>query len=325
MTVELRNIYAARKAIDPWVRRTPLICSSYLSERLDASVYLKLETTHDIGSFKIRGATNRVLNLSEDERWKGIVAVSTGNHGRAVAYAAQKMGIHAIVCMSSLVKPNKVEATKQLGAEVRIIGDSQDEAEEEARRLVAEEKMTLVHPFDDEYVIAGQGTIGIEIIEDLPEVDLLISGVSGGGLIGGMGTVMKAVSPDIRVVGVSMERGPAMIKSLEAGHPVIVEEQNSLADSLGGGIGLDNRFTFELVRAVVDQTITVSEQQIAHAMQSLYRHDRIVAEGGAVVSVAALLEGKIENIRGNIVCVISGENVDMDVFQSVIGGSYSDI
>ncbi len=324
MNVTLKNIYAARKAIDPWVRGTPLIYSNYLSGQLNASVYLKLETTHDIGSFKIRGATNRVLNLTEDERWKGIVAVSTGNHGRAVAYAAQKMGIHAVVCMSSLVKQNKVDAIEQLGAEVRIIGDSQDEAEEEARRLVSEEAMTLVHPFDDEHVMAGQGTIGIEIMEDLPEVDMLACGISGGGLISGIGTVMKAASADIQVAGVSMERGPAMIKSLQVGHPVPVEEQNSLADSLGGGIGLDNRFTFEAVKRVVDQTATVSEQQIANAMRVLYRHDRVVVEGGAAVSVAALLEGKIKNARGNIVCVISGENVDMDIFQSIIDGTYSD-
>lgn len=324
MSITLRDIYDARRAIAPWVKRTPLVFSAALSERAGASVYLKLETTHDIGSFKIRGATNRLMQMTEDERWHGIVAVSTGNHGRAVAWAAKRLGIRAVVYMSSQVLPGKAEAIRNLGADVRVEGDTQDEAEAAARRNAETERATLVHPFDDPHVIAGQGTIGLEILEDLPEIDTLVTAMSGGGLVSGIGTALKAASPDIRVIGVSMERGPAMIASLKAGRPVPVQELPSLADSLIGGIAGDNQHTFELVRRVVDRTATVSEQEIVEAMKCLYFGDRVVAEGGGAVPVAALLHGKVGGLRGNVVCVVSGENIDMNVFQSIINGTYSD-
>jgi threonine dehydratase len=323
--VTLRDVYAARCSIAPWVRRTPLKLSRALSNLSGTSVHLKLETVHDTGAFKIRGATNRIVNLSEAERGRGVVTVSTGNHGRAVAFAAKRLGVRAVVCMSELVPDNKVAAVRDLGAEVRIVGKSQDESEVEAKRLMADEGLVAVHPFDDPHVIAGQGTIGVEILEDLPDVDTVIVPLSGGGLMGGIALVLKSACAGIRTIGVSMERGPAMIESVRAGKPMPVEERATLADSLGGGIGLDNKHTFELVKRFVDEFIVVDETQIAEGMRQLYRGDNLVAEGGASVGVAALLSGLVARCEGNIVCVISGSNVDMEKFTRIVSGELNEV
>lgn len=320
-SVTLRDIYAARRAIDPWVRRTPLVQSLALSRCLGASVYLKLETVHDTGAFKIRGATNRILNLTETQRERGVVTVSTGNHGRAVAYAARRQGIRAVVCMSRLVPDNKVRGIQELGAEVRIIGQSQDEAEVEARRLMVDEGLTLIHPFDDPYIVAGQGTVGLELLEDLPALDCVLVGLSGGGLVAGMALALKAAAPDIRIIGISMERGPAMYHSIKAGKPVAVAEEATLADSLGGGIGLDNRYTFPVVQRYLDDIVLVSETQIAAAMVHLYREERLVAEGAAAVGIAALLHGLVQP-GSHTATIITGNNVDMTLFTRLINGHF---
>lgn len=319
-SVTLADIYAARRTIAPWVRRTPVVYSDALSRHTGANVYLKLETTHDTGAFKVRGATNRVMHLSEAERERGVVAVSTGNHGRAVAYAAQRLGMRAVVCMSELVPRNKVEAIRALGAEVRIVGRSQDDAQVEAQRLTREEGLTFVHPFDDPYVIAGQGVIGVELLEDLGTVDCALVGLSGGGLISGTAIALKGANRAARVIGISMERGPAMYHSIRAGKPVAVEEEATLADSLGGGIGLDNRYTFDLVQRYVDDYVLLNEAQIAAGMRHLYHEERVIAEGAAAVGVAALLEHAAGKPRGNVVCIISGNNVDMDAFTDIVTG-----
>jgi threonine dehydratase len=314
-------IYRARKAIAPWVRRTPLVRSIALGERIGGNVHLKLETLQETGAFKLRGAFNRLLQLAEAERARGVVAVSTGNHARAVGHAARALGVPAVVCMSSLVPDNKVAAVRAIGAEVRIAGRDQDEAEEVARRLAEERGLVFVSPFDDAYVIAGQGTIGLELLEDLPALDTVLVPLSGGGLIGGIALALKSADKSIRVIGVSMERGPAMVRSLEAGRPVAVTEEPSLADSLGGGIGLDNRYTFALVRDLVDATILVSEAEIAAAMAHCYWQEQQIVEGGAAVGVAALLAGKLEAAGANLAVVLSGRNVDMPRFSEIVATS----
>ena len=321
-TVDLGDVFRARRAISPWVRRTPLVRSESLSRLAGAQVHLKLETAHETGAFKIRGATNRLSALDADERARGVVTVSTGNHGRAVALAARRAGTRAVVCLSELVPANKRAAIERLGAELRVLGRSQDEAEVEAERLTRDEGLVPVHPFDDPHVIAGQGTIGLELLEDLGSVDTLIAGLSGGGLLGGTAIALKAANPGVRVIGVSMERGPAMIESIRAGRPVAVAEEPSLADSLGGGIGLGNRHTFDLVRQVVDDYVLVSEREIAAGMAHLFRHERLVAEGGASVGVAAMLAGRVPGLHGNVACIVSGNNVDMDAYLRVINGSW---
>ena len=316
--ITLRDLYLARARIAPWIRRTPLAVSPSLSALGRARISLKLEMAQDTGAFKLRGATNFIRASGDTVQTRGVVTVSTGNHGRAVALAARRVGARAVVCMSELVPRNKRDAIEALGAEIRIVGRSQDEAEIEAQRLVAEERLTLVHPFDDPLVISGQGTIGIEILEDQPEVETVIVGLSGGGLISGISLALKAANPRMRVVGVTMEQGAAMYESVRAGRPVEVEEGPSLADSLGGGIGLDNRYTFELTRALVDDYVLVSESEIARAMQHLYWNERVIAEGGGAVSVAAVLADKVTDLSGNVVCVVSGGNVDMTAFTRVV-------
>ena len=316
--VTLRDVYAARLAIGGRVNRTPLVRSASLSKWVNANVHLKLETTQEIGAFKIRGATNRLLSLSSAERERGVVTVSTGNHGRAVAAAAGQLGVRAVVCMSSLVADHKRRAIEDLGAEICIVGQSQDEAEVEANRLVAQDAMVLVHPFDDPHVIAGQGTIGLELLEQIARIDTLVVGLSGGGLLSGIALALKAAWADTRVVAVSMERGAAMFESVQAGRPVVVEEEPTLADSLGGGIGLHNRHTFEMVRSLTDDYVLLSEPEIATGMIHLYRNERVIAEGAGAVAVAALLSGRVLYLRGNVVCMVSGGNVDMEVFDQVI-------
>ncbi len=317
-SISLQDIWRARAAIAGHIRRTLLVPSPALSTAAGADIWLKLETQQDTGSFKLRGATNKLRSLSEEARAKGVVAVSTGNHGRGVATAAARLGVRCVVFMSELVPDNKRRAIEDAGAEIRIVGKSQDEAEIDAQELVAADRMTMIHPFDDAHVAAGQGTIGLELLEDLPDIAAAVVPLSGGGLIGGIAYALKAASPDIRVAGVSMDRGPAMVESLKAGMPVPVEEEASLADSLGGGIGLENKLTFALVRDHVDDTVLVSEDEIARAMTWLFRNEGIVAEGGAAVGVAALLAGKLSLPAGPVVLVISGRNIDMARFHEIV-------
>ncbi len=318
--ITLKDIFTARQRIAGRVRRTPLVRSVPLSGDGGREVFLKLETTQDIGAFKIRGATNKLLALEPARQARGVCAVSTGNHGRAVAAAARDLGIRAVVFMSSLVPDNKVQAIRDLGAEVHIAGNSQDEATNAARELVAADGLIFVDPFDDRDVIAGQGTIGLELLEDLPDIDSAIVPLSGGGLIGGIALALKSASRDIRVIGVTMDRGAAMYESQRAGRPVAVEEVESLADSLGGGIGLENRYTFNLVRDHVDDIALVGEDRIAAAMRHAYREEGLVVEGGGAVGIAALKDGLIKGIGRRIAIVISGRNVDMDRFTAIING-----
>src|SRR5918996_6275973 len=209
-TVTLQDIYRARRAIAGQIRRTPLVLSDSLTHVAGAPVHLKLEHQQITGSFKLRGATNAVLALTPEQQARGVVGVSTGNHGRGLAHAARQAGVRCIVCMSSLVPRNKVEGIEALGAEVRIVGASQDEAQREVDSLVAGEGMTMLPPFDHADVIAGQGTIGLELLEDLPELDSCIVPLSGGGLIAGIARAIKAASPRARVVRVTMAKGAAM-------------------------------------------------------------------------------------------------------------------
>ena len=312
------EIYQAKKRISPYVTRTPLVRAHALSDLCEAEIWCKLETMQPTGAFKLRGATNAILRLNEDQRKRGVVAVSTGNHGRGVAYAAREQGVRAVICLSSLVPENKVEAIKSLGADVRIVGSSQDEAEIEANRLTEEEGLIPISPFDHPDVIAGQGTIGLELLEDFPELNCVVVPLSGGGLIGGIALALKAASPKINVVGVTMENGPAMVLSLEAGKPVEVEEEESLADSLGGGIGLENRYTLSLVQELVDETLLVSEDEIGQAIQYVFETQRMVLEGGAAVGTAALLAKKLEVQGQNVALIYSGNNIAEKTLRKVL-------
>lgn len=318
--VRFADILAARKTLRDVALHTPLVRADALSAQFGAEIYLKLETLQPIGAFKLRGAANAIAGLSPEARAGGVTCCSTGNHGRAVAYAARRAGVQAIICLSSLVPDVKVKAIEALGAEVRRIGKSQDEAQKEVDRLVAEDGFTDLPPFDHPRVIAGQGTIALELLEDRPGIQTLVVPMSGGGLIGGIALAAKTMNPAIRIVGISMENGAAMAESLAAGHPVEVDEFASLADSLGGGINLNNFWTFRLCRDLVDDVILVSEDEIYRGMQSMFRQERLVVEGGSAVGVAALLAGKL-TLDNETAMIVSGRNVDMDMFADIVSGA----
>ncbi|MEM8812563.1 MAG: hydroxyectoine utilization dehydratase EutB [Pseudomonadota bacterium] len=322
--IGLADIEGARARIADAVWQTPMLSSATLSEKAGTSVLLKCEHLQITGSFKVRGATNAVRNLSEDQKSRGVVGVSTGNHGRGLAHAARLAGIRCIICMSRLAPQAKIDGIEALGAEVRITGASQDEAQLEVDRLVAEEGMTMLPPFDNPHVIAGQGTIGLEILDQAPEVETAIIAVSGGGLVSGVATALKAKRPDMKVIGVTMERGAAMYESQKAGHPVEVEELPTLADALGGGIGLDNRYTFQIVRDLVDDFVLVSESEIAAAMRQCYWSERQIIEGSGAVGVSAILGGHVSP-SGTTVVLLCGGNVDMAQHHRVISGEDVDV
>ena len=313
------DVVRARATIAGRIHRTPLVESPSLGARAGTPVHLKLEHRQITGSFKLRGASNAIANLAPEQRAAGVVGVSTGNHGRGLAHAAKQAGVRCIVCMSELVPQNKIDAIRGLGAEVRIVGRSQDDAQVEAERLIAEDAMTMVPPFDDPRVIAGQGTLGLEIVEALPEVGTVVVPLSGGGLIAGVALAVKAERPAVRVVGATMERGAAMYESQRAGAPVQVAELPSLADALGGGIGVDNRYTFAMVRDLVDDMVLVSEDEIADAIRHAYWQERQIVEGSGAVAIAAILAAKVE-ARGPAVVVVSGANIDMAARAHLVAG-----
>lgn len=316
--ITLQQIRDAQLRIAPFIRKTPLIRCEDLSTQLGASISFKLENLQITGSFKLRGATYKILSLSDAERERGVITVSSGNHGRAVSFAAGKLGLYALICMSETVPANKVHRIKSLGAEVVTKGATYDEAEAHALNLQAQKHLTMVHPFDDPDIIAGQGTIGLEIFEQNPIINTVLIPLSGGGLISGIALALKSLKPDIHLIGVTMERGPAMIESLKAGKVVGVVEQPTLADALVGGIGSENAYTFQIVRQLVDETILVSEEEIAAAMAYAFHQENLVVEGGGAVGLAALLSGKVHDYGKNIVVVISGGNVECQLLCSII-------
>lgn len=321
-TVTLSDIQAARERIAGKIVRTPAVLSPSLSERLGVPVHLKLEHRQTTGSFKLRGASNAVASLSADEKRRGVVAASTGNHGRALAHAAKLEGIRAVICMSRLVPENKVSEIRRLGADIRIVGKSQDDAQEEVDRLVAEEGLTMLPPFDHAAVIAGQGTVGLEMLDDVPDAAMVVAPVSGGGLAAGVAAAIKGRKPSVKVIGVSMERGAAMKASLAAGRPVLVEELPTLADSLGGGIGLDNRLTFGMIRDLLDGIVLLSEDEIAAGISHAYAEEREIVEGAGAVGIAALLAGKIV-AEGPVVILMSGRNIDMALHRKIVCGEWA--
>ncbi len=307
----LRDIYAARRRIAGVVRRTPLFESPALAAMQGGPVYLKAENLQETGSFKVRGAANRVLCLSAEERARGILAVSTGNHGRAVAFVARMLGISATICVAKEAVPYKVAAMRELGAEILLYGDSYDEAAEYAARLQQERGLVMIEPFDDPLVVAGQGTIGLELLEELPGLRLAVVPLSGGGLIAGIALALKSADPSIRVVGVSQDRAPVMYHSLLAGHPIHLPEEPTLADALVGGLGVDNHYTFQLVRQYVDDVVLVSEEEIVAAMALALEKQHLVVEGGGAVGLAAVQAGKVQSGGEMTAVVISGGNVDI--------------
>lgn len=315
--IDLQDIERARDRIRGNILATPLVPSRSLSELCGLPVHLKLEHHQTTGSFKLRGAFNALHQLTCAERARGVIAASTGNHGRALSFAAKACGVKATICMSSLVPDNKIAEIRRLGADIHIVGRSQDDAQDEVERLVASQGLYPIPPFDHPAVIAGQGTLGLEIVEALPDCATVLIQLSGGGLASGVARAIKSKLPKTHVIGITMARGAAMKASLDAGHPVQVEEFDSLADSLGGGIGLNNQLTFAMCRDLLDDVILLSEAEIAAGVQHAYLHEREIIEGAGAVGIAALIANKVDR-RGTTVTVLSGRNIDMQLHRRII-------
>lgn len=315
----LAHVFEAATRIAPLVRRTPLVESEPLAAEAGAgAVYLKLESLQNTGAFKVRGAANRILSLSEEERARGLITFSTGNHGKAVSFVAGRLGIPAVVCVSEHVAAYRVERIRRFGAEVVVKGASQDEAELEYERIKAARGLIPVVPFDDPSVVAGQGTIGLEMMSEEPSLDTILVPLSGGGLLAGIALTAKLIRPALRVVGVSISRSPAMLRSLQAGKPVAVEEKDTLADSLLGGIGVENNFTLPLIGHYVDEHVEIDEWEIERAMFYALAEHSLVIEGGAAVGIAALQSGKVPVSGERVGIVVSGSSVELSQYLEVI-------
>ena len=315
------DITAACNAIAGIAVNTPLLASPALSDKSGTSVLLKAENLQVTGSFKVRGAANNMLSLTQEERARGVVTCSSGNHGRAVAYVAELLGISATVCVPEWVDAVKLDAIRSHGAEEVLHGRTYDEAEVHSFEIRDERGLSYVHPFDDPYVIAGQGTIGVELLEKVPSLRAVVVPLSGGGLIGGIALAVKNHDPLIRVIGVSAERARVMHESLGEGKPVEFPEEDTIASALSGGIGLDNKYTFRLVRDLVDEYLLVSEEEVVEAMAFAASEQKLVIEGGGAVGIAALLFDKAEGIEGDVAVVISGGNVDLKTYTGVISSA----
>lgn len=316
--LSLHDIYMARLRIAPLITRTPLVDSPRISALSAARVFMKLENFQVTGSFKLRGAANKIINLSEPARQRGIITVSSGNHGRAVAYVSKSLGVKASICIPEPVPSNKRRAIQDLGGQLLVHGENADQAMLYADQIQAERGLTMVHPFDDLEIIAGQGTLALEVFEELPELDTIIVPLSGGGLISGIAFVVKSISPTTRVVGVSMQHGAAMVESLKAGKVVDIIETPTLADALAGGLNKDNQYTFSMVQQYVDETVLVSEDEIAQAMRFCLEEHQMLVEGGGAVGIAAILANKVYNLGQNIAIVVSGGNVSVPTLVKIL-------
>ncbi len=300
----------ARANVVPNIYRTPLLTSRLLSEQTGFDVRLKAEAFQRGGSYKIRGPLNKLAKLTPEERGRGVVCSSAGNHAQGVALAARMYRIRAVVCMAENATKSKIEATLSYGAEVVLHGSIWDEANERALQFVEEEGLTYVHPFDDPVLIAGQGTLGLEVLEDLPDVAVIVVPIGGGGLISGVASAVAAFKPSVRVIGVESSDGPAMKASIEAGRPVQLDEVNTIIDGLRvKRVGENN---FAIVKDLVEEIVTVSDDEIFDSMIWTMAHAKVVVEGAAAAPVAALQHGRIRANNGEqVVCVLSGGNLDL--------------
>ena len=302
---------AARERMGAHVYRTPLLTSRILSERAGFDVRLKAELFQRTGSYKIRGPLNKFTFLSEEEKRRGVICSSAGNHAQGVALAARIHGIHAVVCMAANATPSKVQATRAYGAEVVLHGTIWDEANERAKELVRERGYTYIHPFDDEQLIMGQGTVGLEIVRDWPDVDVVVVPIGGGGLISGISMAVKSANPRARIVGVESSGGPAMKRSVEAGRLVTLDRVDTIIDGLR--VKRVGEKTFEIVRQYVDEVVALPDEQIFDAVVWTMHHAKLVPEGAAAAPVAALLHGLVKAPAGSkVVAVLSGGNVNLD-------------
>ena len=313
----LDKIYHAQYVLRNLLRDTDVLHSHALSSVTDCELYLKPENLQRTGSFKVRGAYYKISQLSEEEKNKGVIACSAGNHAQGVALASKKFGINAKICMPEGAPISKVEATKSYGAEVMLVPGVYDDAYSEAERLKQKFGYTFIHPFDDEDVIAGQGTIGLEVLNQLGDVDIVVVPVGGGGLVAGVAYAVKSLNPKVRVYGVQSTGAPGMINSLHDGKIETLPSVSTIADGIA--VKCPGSITFDICSKYVDDIVSVTDDQVSTAILTLIEKQKMIAEGAGAVSLAAVMFNKIPDCKGKkVCCVISGGNIDVTILSRVI-------
>ena len=315
--IGLKEIEEARARSSVTLRPTPCVKSEPLSQLCGATVWLKMENLQRTGSFKDRGALNKLLQLTAEERARGVIGASAGNHAQGVAWHAGRLGIPATIVMPVRTPLVKVVNTRNFGATVVQYGNNLEESFLEARRIQQEQNLVFVHPFDDEAIVAGQGTIGLELVEQVPTMDFVICPIGGGGLIAGMAAALKEINPRVRIIGVQTAALPSMKKSLEAGEPLSLTPANTIADGIA--VKRPGAMNLAYVQKFVDEVVTVDEEEIASAILLLLEREKAVVEGAGAASLAALLHGKIPAAAGRrVVLVLSGGNIDVNLISRII-------
>ena len=316
VAINLADVVAARERLRGAVYYTPCAYSQMLSDLTGQQIYLKLENLQMTGAFKERGALNRIATLTPEQAARGVVAASAGNHAQGVAYHATKRGIRALIVMPLATPLVKVTATRGFGAEVVLYGANYDEACEEALRLCAAEGMTFIHPFDDPLVMAGQGTIGLELLEQVPHLEAVVVPIGGGGLIGGIACAIKESRPEVRVIGVQTARLPSMAEAVKQHHPVTIEPATTIADGIA--VRRAGDVTFPVIDKYVDEIVTVDEDEIASAILVLLEREKTLAEGAGATALAALLQKKTSLNGARTAVVIGGGNIDVTLLSRII-------
>ncbi|MGA2351775.1 MAG: threonine ammonia-lyase [Terracidiphilus sp.] len=315
-SVTLSSIQAARTRIGESIYVSPCQLSCDLSELTGLPLHLKLENLQRTGSFKERGALNKLLTLSQAERASGVITASAGNHAQGVAFHAAALGIRAQIVMPLATPQIKVAATRGFGAEVILHGANYDEAADEALRRCQAEGRTFIHPFDDAEVINGQGTIGLELLEQVPDLEAVVVSIGGGGLISGIACALKETNPKIRVIGVEPEKLPSMLRAREAGAPVTINAEATIADGIA--VRRAGDLTLPLVSRYVDEIVTVDDEEIASAILMLLEHEKTLAEGAGAAALAALLQSKTNLRDRRTVVLVSGGNIDVTLLAKII-------
>lgn len=316
MTVTLSTIKKAKETIQNSIKRTPVVECASLENNKDGKIFLKLENLQKTGSFKVRGALNRIANLTLEEREKGVIASSAGNHAQGIALGATAQGIKSTIVMPENAPIAKITATKNYGAEVVLEGSVYDDAYAKACEIQKETGAIFLHPFDDEYVIAGQGTIGLEILEDIEDIDVVVVPIGGGGILAGIATAIKETNPNIKVIGVESANAASMTAALKSGECCEVVTTPTIADGIA--VKKVGAKTLELVKKYVDDVVTVTESELAEAILFLMEKSKVIAEGAGATSMAGILSGKIDCRDKKVCAVISGGNIDINLIDRVL-------
>ena len=317
----LDNIYTAANLLSDAVKKTDLVHAPRLCPEVD--LYLKTENLQTTGSFKLRGAYYKMSRLTDIERARGVIACSAGNHGQGVALAATRYGIKSVICLPDHAPISKINATKRYGGEVCLVSGVYDDAYERALSLCREHNYSFIHPFDDNDVIAGQGTVALEILDQLSDIDAVVLPIGGGGLAAGISFVMKSINPKIKIIGVLAEGAPSMLNSIRQGKPVELSSAYTIADGIA--VKKPGRISFDICSRYLDDIVTVSDDEISSAILTLMERHKLVTEGAGAAAIAAIMFGKINLIGKRAVAIISGGNIDLNTLAEVINKSIKDV